>query len=129
MSIFTILFFYAALYLVAFIVFGSLYSSRMQEMNRLNKLVKTGKFNNDQLQSKINDYLISASKIKRRGWFTFVALLAVHLFVILLTFNAFFLYVFALVSCVACLLLLLVVYWLKGSGTIDGNARFNSNGM
>lgn len=129
MTIFTILIFYAALYFVAFIVFGSLYSSRMQEVNRLGKLMQTGKFEKEYLLKKIAAYQDSIRKWKRIGWGVFLILFLFNLLMNVLTLNEQIFYIYAAISCVACLLLLLVVYWLRGSGTIDDNARFSSNGL
>ena len=123
MLLFVILFFYPLLYLVALFIIGGMYSSDMQEINKMNRLIKTGKFKIENLSKKICHLESRVKKNKRAGLAIFLILLIIHIGINWITIKEPFIYKYAPISCLASFILLLGVFWLKGHGTIDDNPR------
>ena len=124
MTIALIIFLFPIFYLIAFFVIGGKYSSNQQEINKINRLMRTGKFNRERLLAKSSRLEFKIKRIKRTAWIYFLMILTVHVTINWCTFNDLSLYYYALISCAVAYVLLLGVYWLKGHGTIADNPRF-----
>ncbi len=121
------------IYFFVFLYFGALYSSSMQEINR-NMVRSKAKGVDPNFFYQRNIAL--EQKIKRnkkRGYFVHFLLLIIHsLSIIFISTRTFYMYEYLIYSyplivVILSLLMLSVVYFLKGAGTIDSNPRFNDS--
>jgi hypothetical protein len=116
---------YSILYFIAFAWIGGRYSSEMQDINKLNTLIKSDKFDYDKLSIQIKQSSIRIKKLIRVTLITFCLLLIVHLLLNLYTLNTTGYYYYIIISCFIFIILLIAVFMLKGSGTIDSNPRMH----
>jgi Na+/pantothenate symporter len=116
---------YSVLYFTAFSMFGGRYSSEMQSINKMNTLLKTGRFDSEKIISRIKKSVTRIKKIKRMALIAFSILLTVHLIINFLTLDSIDLYNYIVISCLVFVVLLIGVFWLKGNGTVDSNSRMH----
>lgn len=112
------------LYLIIFVVYASIYSSEMQEINKSLRLLNVKNINQEKLKNTIDRRERKVSKLKRIIWIPLTALLVGHLITVQrLEFPTNLDYLIALILFSAAILLIGIITWMKGAGTIDKNQR------
>lgn len=120
---FLTLFLSPVLYVIILLVYGGRYSFSMQELKSLSKVIKLANADKNKVRKKIESHVNRIPKNKKRGYIGTVIVLIVQLTANYIMLDDVFLYLTFAASFAICILSFLVVYWLKGSGTIDDEPR------
>lgn len=115
---------FIALYLMIFVVYASMYSSTMQDLNKNYRILNVEGVNIEKLKSRIDSQGKKVSKLKKIIWIPTCAVLITHLIGNGMTSNIVGIdYLFALIPFVSTIILILIINWMKGAGTIDSKPR------
>ena len=115
---------FVGLYLVIFVVFASKYSSTMQEINKDLRILKLKGINTEKVQSRISVRERKVSKLKKFVWLPTIAVFIAHLITISISEKVVNMdYLVALILLASISILIVIISWMKGAGTIDGNPR------
>lgn len=115
---------FTIIHLSSFIIFGSIYSSAMQEIRSDKRLLKIKNINISKVETRIKKY---QQKVVFSKKYSYIFLFLIYAFnIIIVAFSKFseaIDFVFATILFLVFLLFILFVHWLKGHGTIDDNRR------
>lgn len=113
------------LYPILVILYGGKYSFSMQEIKSLSKTEKLEKADKGRVRQKIEFHVNRIPINKKRGYIGAIIILIGQLTANYLIIDDILLYIIVSASFAICILSFLIVYWLKGSGTIDGERRMH----
>lgn len=125
MSVFDI---FLIIYIIVFIVYGSKYSSNMQELNNDIKLLKIEGINIEKVKDRIECRTKKSLKMRKIIWICEPSIFVIHVLVILILdfrnmndlLNAFLLFGSSLIF-------ILIIHWLKGAGTLPNKPIFRDH--
>ena len=101
-----------------------MYSSAMQDLHKDHRILNLEGVDIAKLKSRISARENKVSKLKKIIWIPTCAVFVAHLIANVLTPNIFGIdYLFASIPFVSTIILILIINWMKGAGTIDSNPR------
>ena len=120
----TIITIFVTLYLINFVVYASMYSSTMQDLNKDYRILKVEGVDTEKLKARISTRENKVSKLKKAIWLPILLVFIAHLIVNSQTPNSVGLdYLIASILFVSTIVLIFIVNWMKGAGTIESNPR------
>ncbi|MCR9173807.1 MAG: hypothetical protein NXI10_14990 [bacterium] len=115
---------FAILEFIGFIVYASMYSSAMQDISALHKKSRIKIINQDSIRAKIQK---KQRFVKELKWYIYgflsLAVLTHLLLIMLLGTNGWIEFMFPFVVGLGTLLLIVIITWMKGAGSIDNTPK------
>lgn len=101
-----------------------MYSSTMQDLNKDRRILNAEGVDIAKLKSRISARKNKMSKLKKIIWIPTCAVFVAHLIANGMTPNIVAIdYLFTSIPFVSTIILILIINWMKGAGTIDSNPR------
>lgn len=115
---------FVAFYLIIFVVYASMYSSTMQDLNTDYRVLKVDGVDTKKIKTRISTRENKVSKLKKDIWLPVLFVFIAHLIAISQTQNSIGRdYLIASLLFGSTIVLVLIINWMKGAGTIDSNPR------
>ena len=115
------------IHLIAFIIYASFYSSAMQDITKYKKILMLQNIKQalkEKIEKKVNQKKLRIKKYKRLSYISLCGLFFIHILLLYLLVESSNLdYLYSILTAIVFLVLLLIINWMKGAGTIDSNAR------
>lgn len=115
---------FVAAYLIIFVVYATMYSSTMQDLNKDYRVLKVEGVDTEKIKSRISKRENKVLKFKKVIWIPTLLAFIAHLITISQSHNSVgFDYLIASMLIVSTIVLIFIMNWMKGAGTIDSNPR------